>query len=135
MFWNAFRIFFYSISLDSNRFTLIAFPFKLCSLFKYISYPVFIQLCIHIFLLCNKNFQKLSKLFLKKNTNTPYTSKQPLMMAYEGSESTRNNFGKFIYQFQPETKTLIRKLERILNKLYRQNVFLLFNETCIGPEK
>ena len=40
------------------------------------------------------------------------------MMAYEESESTRDNFGKFIYQFQPETKTLIRKFERILNKLY-----------------
>ena len=37
------------------------------------------------------------------------------MMPYEGSESTRDNFGKFIYQFQPETKTLIRKLKRILN--------------------
>ena len=37
------------------------------------------------------------------------------------------SFGKFIYQFQPETKTLIRKLERILIKLYRQNVSLLFN--------
>ena len=48
------------------------------------------------------------------------------MMAYEGSESTRDNFAKFIYQFQPETKTLIRKLERILNTLYRQNVSLLF---------
>ena len=46
-----------------------------------------------------------------------YTSKQPLMMAYEGSESARDNFGEFIYQFQPEIKTLIRKLERILNKL------------------
>ena len=40
------------------------------------------------------------------------------------------NFGKFIYQFQPETKTLIRKLDRILIKLYRQNLSLLFNETC-----
>ena len=53
------------------------------------------------------------------------------MMADEGSESTRDNFGKFINQFQPETKTLIRKLDRILNKLYRQNVYLLFNETCL----
>ena len=38
------------------------------------------------------------------------------------------NFGKFIHQIQPETKTLIRKLERILIKLYRQNVSLLLNE-------
>ena len=37
------------------------------------------------------------------------------MMAYEESESSQDNFGKFIYQFQPETKTLIRKLKRILN--------------------
>ncbi len=57
----------------------------------------------------------------KKKKNTPYTSKQPLRMAYEGSESDWDNFGKFIYQFQLETKTLIRKLERILDKLYRQN--------------
>ena len=35
----------------------------------------------------------------------------------------KKHFGKFI-QFQPETKTLIRKLERILIKLYRQNVSL-----------
>ena len=39
------------------------------------------------------------------------------MMAYEGSEIAQDNFGKFIYQLQPETKTLIRKTERIL---YRQ---------------
>ena len=41
------------------------------------------------------------------------------MMAYEGSESAWDNVGKFIHEFQPETKTLIRKLERILIKLYR----------------
>ena len=48
------------------------------------------------------------------------------MMAYERSESARDHFGKFIPQFQPETKSLIRKLERILIKLYKQNVSLLF---------
>ena len=53
-------------------------------------------------------------------------------MAYEGSKSARDNFGKFIYQFQPEIKTLIRKLERILNKLSKQNLSLLFNETCLN---
>ena len=56
------------------------------------------------------------------------------MMAYEGCESARDSFGKFINQFQPETKTVIRKLERILNKLYRQNLFLLFNETCLNEQ-
>ena len=35
-----------------------------------------------------------------------YICKQPLMMAYETSESARDNFDKFIHQFQPETKTL-----------------------------
>ena len=34
------------------------------------------------------------------------------------SERVRDNFGKLIQRFQPETKTLIRKLERILIKLY-----------------
>ena len=56
------------------------------------------------------------------------------MMAYERSESARDNFGKFIHQFQTETKTLIRKLERILIKLYRQNVSLLFNQTCLNEQ-
>ena len=51
--------------------------------------------------------------------------KQPLMMGNEQLKSTWDNFGKFIHQFQPETKTLIRKLERIL-KLYRQNLSLLY---------
>ena len=46
-------------------------------------------------------------------------------------EGARDNFGKFIYQLPPKTKTLVRKLERILLKLYRQNVSLLFNQTYI----
>ena len=54
-----------------------------------------------------------------------------MMMTYEGPKSAWDHFGKFIYQFQPETKTLIRKLERILNNLYRQNLSLLFNEIYI----
>ena len=77
------------------------------------------------------NFQKLSKHFYK--TNTPYTRKQPLMMAYEWSESARDNFGKFIDQFQPETKTLIRKLERIIN-IYISHLlyFILSNQRSVG---
>ena len=31
-------------------------------------------------------------------------------------------------------KTLIRKLERVLIKLYRQSVYLLFNQTCLNEE-
>ena len=36
------------------------------------------------------------------------------MMAYEKSENAWENVGKFIHQFQPETKTFTMKLERIL---------------------
>ena len=86
----------------------------------YYSNSAFIQLCICIVLLCYK-IPKTFKLF----KNTFYTCKQPLMMAYERSENARDNFGKFIHQFQPETKTFIRKLDRILIKLYRQNVFII----------
>ena len=50
----------------------------------------------------------------------------------ERSESARDDFGKFIRQFLPEIKTLIGKLEKILIKLYRQNVSLLFNQTCLN---
>ena len=53
------------------------------------------------------------------------------MMFYERSKSALDNFGKFILHFQPGTKTLIRKLKRILIKLYRQNVFSLFNQIYI----
>ena len=48
-------------------------------------------------------------------------------MACERSESASDNLGKFIYQFQLKTKTLMRKIERILIKLYGQKVSLLFN--------
>ena len=37
------------------------------------------------------------------------------MMTDVRSESTQDNFGRFIHQFQPETKTIIRKL--FLNKI------------------
>ena len=56
------------------------------------------------------------------------------MMVYERSESARDNFGKFIDQFQPETKILIRKLERILIKFYWQNLSLLFNQTYLNEK-
>ena len=39
-------------------------------------------------------------------------------------------FTEIINQFQPKTNTNIGKLERILIKWYRQNVSLLFNQTC-----
>ena len=35
---------------------------------------------------------------------------------FDASESVREHFAKFFEQFKPETKTLIRKLERILIK-------------------
>ena len=76
---------------------------------------------------CYKILSKTFKTHFKNNM--PYTSKQPLTMAYERSESAQDNFGKFIHQFQPE---LIRKLERVLNKLYRQNLSSLFNQTCLN---
>ena len=38
----------------------------------------------------------------------------------------------FVYQFQAKTKTFIRKLEKILINLHRQNVSLLFNQTCLN---
>ena len=41
------------------------------------------------------------------------------MMVKERSKSAWDNFGKFIHQFQPETETIIKKLVRILIKLYR----------------
>ena len=82
----------------------------------------FNQLCVYIFLLCY-NPPPIQNSF-KKKTNS-YTCKQSLMMASEWSESARDNFRKFIYQFQAEIKTIISKLKRILIKLYRHNVFVI----------
>ena len=50
-----------------------------------------------------------------------------LITAYEKFETAREIFGKFINQLQPKIKTLVRKLQRILIKLYRQNESLFFN--------
>ena len=52
------------------------------------------------------------------------------MMAYELCLSTLDDFDKFIHKFQRETKTLIRKLERIL-KNYIDKMSLLFNQIYI----
>ena len=48
------------------------------------------------------------------------------------SQALSDNFGRFIHQFLPETETLIRKLERILIKLYRQIVSLLSNQAYLN---
>ena len=77
-----------------------------------------LTLCYHKF--CNV-IKKQKNLKRKKN-NTLYTNKQPLIMIYEKSKRARDNFSKFIYQFQPKIKTLVRKIVRILIKLYRQNM-------------
>ena len=37
---------------------------------------------------------------------TLYTCKEPLMVAYEWSKSTCDNYGKFIHQFLPEPRNL-----------------------------
>ena len=100
--------YFFSPYSHSILFLLIVF------LFKYISYPVLSNSAFPYFRY-GINFQSsffffFFFFFFFLNTNTPYTNKQPLMMAYEGSESAWDNFDKFIYQFQPETKTLIRDI-------------------------
>ena len=51
-----------------------------------------------------------------QNNLSNFLSSFPMNVLVSG-----RNFGKFIYHIQPETKTLIRKLQRILNKLYKQN--------------
>ena len=84
------------------------------------------ELCVYVILWCYKTPKKL---FKKRSLYM----QQPLMMVYETFKSARDNFGKFIHQFQGETKTLIRKLERILIKLYRQNgsLCLIKKKKCV----
>ena len=72
-----------------------------------------------------QNFKDLLK-------NNLHFCKQPLMIAYKGFKSVRDNFGKFVYQLQPKTKRLVMNLEMILMNLYRQNVSLLLKQTCLN---
>ena len=85
-----------------------------------LSFPHSLSLSIYIY------WKDLNKIVWTKCDFIIYTCKQHLMMAYERSESARCNFSKFSHQFRPEINTLIRKLERILIKLYRQNLSLLY---------
>ena len=39
------------------------------------------------------------------------------MMGYERFENYWDNFGKFIYQFQPKSKTFIKETWKDLNKI------------------
>ena len=43
-----------------------------------------------------------------------------MMMASEGSKNARDNFGKFIHPCQPDTQTVIRKLEKIYVECLRE---------------
>ena len=54
-----------------------------------------------------------------------FSCKQLLKIIYERSETAHDNFGKFIHQFQPETKTLIGKHDRIL-KNYIDKICLYY---------
>ena len=69
-----------------------------------------IQLCVYVILQCYKKLKILLK-------NSLYSCKKPLIIANKRSKNAWGNFGKFINQLQPKTKTLVRKLERILIKL------------------
>ena len=66
-------------------------------------------------------------MLLKKTFNPHFKKQHSLHMQVTPDDglrtvrSARDNFGKFIHQFQPETKTLIKKLERILIKSYWQS--------------
>ena len=53
-------------------------------------------------------------------------------MAYERSKTIHDNFGEPIYQFQPKTKTLIRKHGKILIKTHFNLIILLFYLTYLN---
>ena len=51
-------------------------------------------------------------------------------MAYERSESAQENFGKYIQQFPPETKTLIRKGVNFYFYIIKRWIKILFRKWC-----
>ena len=58
------------------------------------------------------------------------------MMTFERPKNALDNFGKSIHQFQPETKTFIWELERILIKIYRQTyiyIYIVYNKSEYTP--
>ena len=58
---------------------------------------LFNETCLNDWLLPNYTYFKI-------HDPAPHHDTELLMMAYEGSKSTQDNLGKFIYQFQPEIK-------------------------------
>ena len=55
------------------------------------------------------------------------------MMAQSRTESTRDtyNYGQYINQFPPNMIKVIREFERILKKICRHKMSIMFNEICI----
>ena len=87
-----------NVNVDFTSWYIHLFGLYFFLLPSYIYIYIYICVCVCVV-----------KIFFKKSTL--YTCKQPLMIAYEWFESTQDNFSKFIYQFQPKTKTLVWKPE------------------------
>ena len=52
---------------------------------------------------------------------------------YEESESAlKEKLSEIINEFKPEIGAIVRKLERILIKLYWQHVSIWFNQACLN---
>ena len=100
----------------------------------FLSLSMYIYIYIHVWLNNNNTFclYNFIKILSSSLISVLVSGWNWWMMTYERFENAWDNFDKFFHQFQPETKTLIRKLEGILIKLYRQNVSLLFNQICLN---
>ena len=46
-------------------------------------------------------------------------------------ESARGTFGQFLCTLTPKNKTLVRRREKILQKLSRLKLSVVFNKTCL----
>ena len=52
-------------------------------------------------------------------------------MAPAGAESTSKKYGAFLNSFHPNVKRLVGKLERINDKIGRNEESVLFNRACV----
>ena len=108
----------------------ILFPLKR-SLFKCISYPVLSNSASPYFRY-SINFKKLSKLF-KKYKHTLHKQANPWWCPMKGTKA----LGTILRNSSTNSNLKLRHLseKRILNKSYRQNLSLLFNETCLNKRQ
>ena len=82
----------------------------------------------------NSQILRSSNVYGKVTSRLQYTQPWRLAKIRQKKKKRKEaiNFGEFINQFPPFTISLIRWLETINSKLFRQMITILFNQICVN---